>query len=124
MPILRGGGRPASEYLARFLKNSPEYANIGLIRLDGQVIAGVLPFKKSLNLSDRLYFQNAIKTRTLSIGQYQIGRITGTPVINFGYPVIDRQGKLTAVIFAALICPTRQKSRPRLMSRHPQTPPT
>ncbi len=102
VPTIREGGILANEYLARILKNSPEYANIGLIRLDGQVIASALPFKKSLNLSDRSYFQDAIKTRTLSIGQYQIGRITKTPVINFGYPVIDRQQKLTAVIFAAL----------------------
>ncbi|MCL5884631.1 MAG: PAS domain S-box protein [Deltaproteobacteria bacterium] len=102
VPIIREGGGPASEYLARLLKNSPEYANIGLIRPDGQVIASALPFKKSLNLSDRSYFQDAINARTLSVGQYQVGRITGTPVINFGYPVIDRQGKLTAVIFAAL----------------------
>ncbi|HQT97576.1 MAG TPA: PAS domain S-box protein [Thermodesulfobacteriota bacterium] len=102
VPILLEGGKPAGEYLARFLKHSPEYANFGLIRPDGQVIASALPFKKSLNLSDRPYFQDAIKARTLSVGRYQVGRITGTPVINFGYPVIDRQGKLTAVIFAAL----------------------
>lgn len=102
VPIIREGGSPASEYLARFRKNSSEYANIGLIRPDGQVIASALPFNKALNLSDRSYFQDAIKGRTLSVGQYQVGRITGTPVINFGYPVMDQQGKLTAVIFAAL----------------------
>jgi PAS domain S-box-containing protein len=102
IPIVRKGGNPASEYLARFLKNSPEFANVGLIRPNGQVIASALPFNKSLNLSDRSYFQDAIKTRSFSVGQYQVGRISGKPVLNFGYPILDRQGKVSAVIFTAL----------------------
>ena len=102
VPAIREGGSSASESLARLLKYSPEYANFGLIRPDGRLIASALPFKKPLNLTDRSYFQDAVRTRTFSVGEYQVGRVTGTPVINFGYPVIDRKGKLTAVIFAAL----------------------
>ena len=102
VPVVRKGGNPAGEFLGRFLKNCPEYANFGIIRPDGQVIASALPFNKSLNLSDRSYFQDALKTRSFSVGQYQVGRITGMPVINFGYPILDRQGVVTAVIFAAL----------------------
>jgi len=102
VPTIAGGGSRSSESLARFLKYSPEYANFGLIRSDGQLIASALPFKKPLNLSDRSYFQDTVKARAFSVGEYQVGRVTGTPVINFGYPIIDRQGKLTAVLFAAM----------------------
>jgi PAS domain S-box-containing protein len=102
IPIVRDGGNPASEYLARFLKNSPEYANIGIIRADGQVISGVVPFDKPVNLSDRSYFRDVLKTRSFSVGRYQVGRITGKPVITFGYPILDRQGNVSAVIFAGL----------------------
>jgi len=38
----------------------------------------------------------------LSIGDYQVGRITGKPSFNLSYPVIDPAGRVQAVVFAAL----------------------
>lgn len=55
-----------------------------------------------INIGDRSYFQLAIKTRKFAIGDYQIGRIVGRPVINFGHPVIDEEGRIKIIIFAAL----------------------
>ena len=43
VPVIRGGGKPADEFLARLLKNRPEYANIGIIRPDGQAISSAVP---------------------------------------------------------------------------------
>ena len=102
VPVIRGGGKPADEFLARLLKNRPEYANIGIIRPDGQVISSAVPFNKPINVSDRQYFKDALRTRSFSVGQYQIGRITGKPIINFGYPILDQKGDVSAVIFAGL----------------------
>ena len=38
----------------------------------------------------------------MSIGDYQVGRITGKPSFNLGYPVFDPSGQVQAVVFAAL----------------------
>ena len=102
VPIVRKGGNHANEFLARLLRNSPEYVNFGVIRPDGQAISSAVPLKAPLNFSDRPYFQDALKNKSFSIGQYQVGRIVGKPTINFGYPVIDGKGKVAAVVFAAL----------------------
>ena len=103
VPIVLEGGKLADEFLARFLKNNPEYTNFGVIRPDGQVIASAVPLiNASLNFSDRPYFQNALKNKSFSVGEYQIGRMSGKPTMPFGYPVIDRQGKVIAVVFAGM----------------------
>ncbi len=102
VPIVIKGGDRANEFLARLLKSSPGYSNFGFIRLDGVVISSAIPMDKSVNLSDRAYFQRALKSRSIAAGEYQVGRITKKPGFNFGYPVLDRQGKVTGILFAAL----------------------
>ncbi|HSQ15512.1 MAG TPA: HAMP domain-containing protein, partial [Candidatus Binatia bacterium] len=102
VPNLREGGKPASEFLARLLVNSPEYTNFVVCRPDGQVVASAVPLTTEINFSDRPYFQDVLKSKSFSIGQYTVGRITGKPIIVFGYPVIDRRGNVTSVLLAPL----------------------
>ncbi len=99
---IRIGGKPADAILARILKDCPEYANLGVARPDGKVISSAFPLKGTVNLSDRPYIRDAIRRRAFSTGRYQVGRITGKPSINFGYPLLDRHGNVDAVLFAAL----------------------
>src|SRR5512140_1194759 len=102
VPILHEGGKPVSEILARLLKNSPQYTNFVVCRPDGQVIASAVLLATTLNFSDRPYFRDLIGNKSFTIGQYVVGRITGKPIIVFGYPVLDRQGKVTTVLLAPL----------------------
>ena len=80
----------------------PRYANLGVIKTNGDVAASALPLTNTVNLADRSFFQRALATRDLSIGDYQVGRITGKPSFNLGYPVFDPSGQVQAVVFAAL----------------------
>ncbi|HEX3000156.1 MAG TPA: cache domain-containing protein, partial [Armatimonadota bacterium] len=103
LPEVRDRNGPATGRLFRdLLKRYPLYSNLGGILPDGTVFASGLPLRGPLNLKDRLYFRRAIETRNFTIGEFQIGRITGKTSINCGYPVFDEQGKVTAVVFAAL----------------------
>ncbi|MBE0568049.1 MAG: PAS domain S-box protein [Deltaproteobacteria bacterium] len=99
---IKRGGKECDRFLARHLKNNPKYLNLGAIRPDGKVYCSGLPLIKPMDLSDRKYFRDALDGRSFSIGNYQVGRITGKRSINFGYPVLDGKGKVTAVVFAAL----------------------
>lgn len=82
-------------------RDDPTYANIGVIELDGSVSCSARPLPGPVNLSDRVYFQRAVATREFAAGEYQVGRITGQPSINFGYPVLDDSGRVQRVVFAA-----------------------
>ena len=80
----------------------PVYANIGAIAPDGVVFGSAIELTNTVNLSDRLYFRQALETRDFAIGQYQVGRITGEASVNFAYPVLDEHSNIAAVVFAAV----------------------
>jgi signal transduction histidine kinase/CheY-like chemotaxis protein/HAMP domain-containing protein len=87
---------------ATLLRQYPWYLNIGVAGQDGNIFASALPLARPVNAADRKWFQRAFKTCAFSIGDYQIGRITGKPSVNFGHPVLNEEGKVKAVVFVAL----------------------
>lgn len=103
LPEVRRADTDACNALfAELLEQFPPYANIGGIRLNGDVFASALPLPGPTNLSDRAYFQRAVSSKTFAVGDFQIGRITGKPTINFGYPILDARGNVIGVVFVAL----------------------
>jgi len=88
--------------LAKELNEHPEYVNVFVLTLDGELICSALPFEGRLNLSNRTYFQLAVTRKSFSVGDYQISRVTGKATLGFGQPVLDETGKFTAVLAAAL----------------------
>jgi len=90
-----------SEFFSRLLGQHLQYANLGVIDATGTLYCSGLP-SPPIYAGDRTYFRRAIETRDFAIGDYQIGRITKKPTINFGYPVMGASGQVGAVVFAAL----------------------
>lgn len=95
-------GADCHAVLAGMLDQFPAYDNIGVIDADGSTACSALPLRGPVDLGDRPYFQQAVATRSLAVGDFQVGRITGKQSVNFGYPVIDRTGSVTGVVFVAL----------------------
>lgn len=90
------------EFLGNIRSTYQNYANIGFLDAEGNLLCDALSRGSSQNFADRAYFQLALAARSFVIGEYQIGRITGRASINFGMPVFDNQGGLKGVAFAAL----------------------
>jgi PAS domain S-box-containing protein len=89
-------------HLVNLRKLSPDYLTFGLIELDGTVFCSASPTNSWPSLFDRSYFQRVLQTKRFAIGDFQVGRLTGQPSLNFGYPVFDENSQLERVIFAAL----------------------
>ncbi len=124
VPAVRRGEIPATESILRGVlrqKGSPlatglslgdnerapspgssPYGNLGFADLQGRVLASGVPLPGPVNVSDRLYFQRALATRDFALGEYQVGRITGRPGLNVGYPVLGLDGSPRGVVFAAI----------------------
>jgi signal transduction histidine kinase/HAMP domain-containing protein len=103
LPIVRASDpRACTDRLGELLKLYPLYSNLGASTPDGNVFCSGLGIAKPINISDRSYFQRAQQYRGFSVGEYQIGRRTGKPTLNFGYPVLDESGTVESVVFAAL----------------------
>ena len=88
-------------FLAEMLKAYPMYLNLGLAGPDGNIFCSALPLASTVNIADRPYFRRAMQTRQFAIGDYQVGRVTYVPAINYAYPVIDAAGEVQAIVFAA-----------------------
>ena len=102
LPQLRNKDRVAcSALMAAMLKAYPLYLNIGLIEPDGSITCSGLPMREPVNVADRLYFELAIQTRGFVVGDYQTGRVTKLPSINYAYPLLDAAGNVEAVIYIA-----------------------
>jgi diguanylate cyclase len=83
-------------------QSNTHYTNIGVATLDGNIYCSAVDLDRPVNISDRSYFRRTVESRSFGIGDYQIGRLTGIRALNFGYPVLDREGAVVSVIYAAL----------------------
>lgn len=97
-----GAAALCSQALANLLRPHPYYTNFGVATPDGNVYCSALPLARPVNIADRSYFRRALSSRDFGVGDYQIGRITGIPAINFGHAVLDGRGNVQSVIYAAL----------------------
>ena len=88
-------------YFSSLTQRLPEYANIGLIGLDGHTRCHALGSSNKAYLGDRPYFNDAVTQRRFVIGTYALGRLANKPVISYALPVIDASDKVTGVVFAS-----------------------
>ncbi|MFC1523668.1 PAS domain S-box protein [Thermodesulfobacteriota bacterium] len=80
------------------LKQNPNYNNIALVDLNGDILASGRAFAGT-NLADRKHFQNALATKDFAVGEYIITRMGETvPAFPFAYPLLDKQGTPIAVL--------------------------
>jgi diguanylate cyclase (GGDEF)-like protein len=103
LPALHRDRQACNAFLAGLLKNNTGlYHSMGLYGADGELFCNGLPWQGKVYGAGRRYFQLSIASLQFSIGEYQVGQVTRQQGINFGYPVIDASGKITAVAFVAM----------------------
>jgi signal transduction histidine kinase len=84
------------------LTHNPSYSNLGVIKPDGKLLCSAIPARSPSNLTARHYFRQAVETRDVAIGPYEIDRRTGQTILTLAYPVLDTAGRVQAVVFAEL----------------------
>jgi signal transduction histidine kinase len=106
LPAIRQKDTAAcSVILADMMQGFTLYNNLGLVGADGHLLCSAVPIAAEsgeISAADRSYFQQVLQRRDFSVGDYQLGRITGKASINLGYPVLDATKQVQSVVFAAL----------------------
>ncbi|HEY1229160.1 MAG TPA: ATP-binding protein, partial [Ramlibacter sp.] len=102
VPDLMGDTAKCTSLLSDVLDRNEGFVNFGLIQLNGDVTCSAVPLLHPVNLGDRSHFRRAISERRFIAGDYVFGRVIKKHTINLTYPVIDRTGKVLAVVFAAM----------------------
>ena len=102
LPVLRSRDAAACNKLFReLLRDNPQYTTIYAADRDGRMYANALPFS-SISIKQSNYFQEAVRTKSFSAGNYFIGKITGRAVQPFAFPVTDSGGRVTGVVAVGL----------------------
>ena len=81
----------------------PRYANLGVILTDGTVLAAAQPLAQPDLQTNQSYFTRVLAKRGFAIGTPSSPTTKAGPRVEFGYPVIDKEKRLQAVVFATLL---------------------
>lgn len=96
-----GDTATCSSFLKDLLGQIKGYANIGVFRPDGTLYCSAMPTEGKINASDRSFFKRVVKTRDFVIGDYQMGRVIGRPVVVFAYPILD-DDMIKRIVFTSI----------------------
>ncbi|TWB11597.1 PAS domain S-box-containing protein [Nitrospirillum amazonense] len=89
--------------LVRLKAAEPWIANVFLSRPDGTTIcASTGNPPAALNVSDRPYFQEALRTGRATLSDYMIGRTTRAPILAMARPILGPDGQVKAVARASM----------------------
>ncbi len=102
VPAVERGGPECHDLLASVMGDHPDYANLGVADASGIIRCSALPLSGEIGIGDRSYFRQAMQRDEFSVGEFQTGRVTARPSLNFGYPIRGAGSKPVAVIYAAI----------------------
>ncbi|OGP94999.1 MAG: hypothetical protein A2157_03105 [Deltaproteobacteria bacterium RBG_16_47_11] len=91
-----------STILANLLKKSQGYTAFWAAKPEGEIFASAPPLNKPINVSDRSYYRVIVQTGDFTIGDYEIGIVTGKPGVAVAYPVFEGKDNLKAILIAGL----------------------
>lgn len=83
---LRAGGPACSTLLFEIRSAGIRYASIGVADASGRVYCASPVPSGSVSIADRGYFQRTVQTSEFSVGEVQLGRLSGIPTIAFARP--------------------------------------
>jgi Cache domain len=99
-PVKAKDAAACNELLAQIRENYRAYRALIAADTDGNVFCSSVGPGPSI--ADRAYFQRALRSGDLSIGEYVMGRGAAGASVHFSYPVYADGGPISGVIAAAL----------------------
>ena len=103
IPEVRAGNPERSRsYFAVLMKLYHGYTSFSVVAPDGAVLASVPPAERPTNFSTRVWFEQALSTKTFAVGDYQVGQLTGQHIVVAAWPVVDEQDRVVSVLAAGL----------------------
>jgi PAS domain S-box-containing protein len=80
----------------------PSRGGFAVSDLEGNMFCASVPLTTTVQIADRLWFRDTVRTQQFAIGDYTLSRPLGIPTVGVGYPLLDEQGKLVRVLSHSL----------------------
>ncbi len=88
--------------LSELTSNVPWLRGLNVAGLDGRIKCATDARGVGLNISDRSYFQAALRTRDFVLSDYLISRVHQLPGLIATYPVLKEDGAIDGVVLASI----------------------
>src|SRR5215510_4516114 len=85
---------------AAILREFPDVTTLGVTAASGDVTCSAVPLSRPVNVTDRPWFDRAVRTQTFATGDHEIDPLTGKPQLVAAYPVPYPGGGTQQVVFA------------------------
>jgi PAS domain S-box-containing protein len=106
-----------SDFLARVLKEYPQYTGILTITPKGDLFCDSLRTGRELHLTDRRYFQRALTSKNPLAVEPAFGRLTGIAVLQIAYAARRETGEPRFVLLASVNLEKYMQSRSQTLPR-------
>ena len=102
IPDIRNlNGTASDQLLEGLLKQNPLYGGIFVLNAQG-IVCSAVPSLDQASLESTKFFQDAVKTRNFSVGEYSICRSLNRPVLHLAYPIVDAKGRFKGIVGVSL----------------------
>lgn len=91
-----------AKMLPIILSGFPQFANLGILSLEGELVYSVVPPPRHINMATIHSFQDALKSHDVAVGTYLVGFIVEKPILILTKALRSSAGKPLQVLFAAL----------------------
>lgn len=89
-------------YFKSVIADIPIYREAAIIDTDGKFHCSTIPIPPTLDVRDRIYFYEPLKTGKLTVGTITQGRVTHSTSIHLSMPFKDANGSIRGVIVVIL----------------------
>ncbi len=102
-PVAAGDVEACNSLFRDTVRQAPMLENMVVTAPTGRVWCSALPLPAHpINLADRTWFEQAMKTRTFAVGNYQVARISGNVVVVHAYPHVGTTSTVEWIVSGAL----------------------
>jgi diguanylate cyclase (GGDEF)-like protein/PAS domain S-box-containing protein len=102
IPDIQNSNTTASNQLLEgLLKQNPLYGSIIILNAQG-ILCSSAPPSMPTSMASSKFFQDSVKTRDFSVGEYAICPSLNRPVLRLGYPITDAKGKFKGIVGVSL----------------------
>jgi len=91
----------SNRLLESLLKQNPLYGNIIVLNAQGILCSSARP-DRSTSMASSKFFQDVVKTRDFSVGEYVICQSLNRPALHLAYPITDANGKFRGSVGVSL----------------------
>jgi two-component sensor histidine kinase len=107
LTIVKHPAVPAREeectaYFKSVIADLPIYREVALIDRDGKFHCSTIPIPPALNVRDRVYFAEPLRTGKLTVGTLTTGRVTGERSIHVSIPYKSPDGRFDGIVALVL----------------------